>query len=398
MRAGAAVAVGAAGLVAAAAVATGIRGAIRHDDAAPAAAETAATASTATTTAAPPAAVPGTTAPTLPVGDLRRLPKPRAGDLDGTLLIYSAGLCYPIIVDLARLVSTSNSRIGACNEWVSPGGRQVALTLPPPENGELRTETPLQASPPRDTGLPYVPGEAAAVTVTDDGTVAICDGRHVLVARHGRVRTARTLTPAAAGFDERCVTGAIGAEVVQLADDRRRLVDAVSGATVRRLAAPVRQPVAAIASSSDGDVLVADTVDGILQGTVYGPDGSVLISRRPVGRAHTVRKAELARGGTVVALQTEHGWDITSLANSHTLAFTPGGFQALDVAFAPDGHAVAAATVHGVVFATLPDLTPRWLIQLPAQGVGWFPAALFPDLRTAPVSSDGTTAIRPTPF
>ena len=326
MRAGAAVAVGAAGLVAAAAVATGIRGAIRHEDAAPAAAETAATASTATTTAAPPAAVPGTTAPTLPVGDLRRLPKPRAGDL-GRRAPDLLGRPLPPDHRPPRAARQHQQLAGSAP--AASGCRraagQVALTQPPPENGELRTETPLQASPPRDTGLPYVPGEAAAVTVTDDGTVAICDGRHVLVARHGRVRTARTLTPAAAGFDERCVTGAIGAEVVQLADDRRRLVDAVSGATVRRLAAPVRQPVAAIASSSDGDVLVADTVDGILQGTVYGPDGSVLISRRPVGRAHTVRKAELARGGTVVALQTENGWEITSLADGHTLAFTPGG-------------------------------------------------------------------------
>jgi len=386
VRAGTAIAVGIAGLVVAAAVIAGIHGGVDHTgQPAPAAART---------TAADAAAPPVATVPTaLPVGDLRRLPKPRAGDLEGALTIYSAGLCLPIVVDLGRLVSTSSAQRGACNEWVSPGGRQVALTQPPPEDGVLRTETPMQVSLPRDTGLPYLPGKAAAVTVTDDGVVATCDGRHVLVATHGRVRAVRAFTPAAAGFDERCVTGAIGAQVVRLADDRRRLVDAITGATVRRLAAAVRQPVAAITASSDGDVLITESANGALEGTVYGRDGSVLVARRTVGRAGTVRKAALTRAGTVAALQTEHGWDITSLANGHSLAFTPGGVQALDVAFSPDGTMVAAATLHGVVFATLPDLVPRSLIQLPAQGVGWFPEALFPHLRTAPVRSDAPMII-----
>jgi hypothetical protein len=231
------------------------------------------------------------------------------------------------------------------------------------------------------------------VTVTDDGTVATCDGRRVLVSRRGHVRTVRTFTPVSGGSDERCVTGAIGVEVVQLAGDRRRLVDAVTGATVRRLAVPVRRPLAAIVASSDGDVLIADAAGGALEGTVYAPDGAVLVSRRRLGRAGTVRKAELTRGGTVVAVQTASGWDITDLAGGRTVTITPGGAQVVDVAIAPDGRAAAAATVNGVVLLSLPDLVPRALIPEPAQGVGWYPAALLPHLREAPVRSAGEAPV-----
>ena len=124
------VVVGVAGLVAVAAVVSGVRSAVGGGGDAT---HAAATPVAATTTPA------ATTAPTdtLPVGDVRRLPKPRAGDLRGTLVIYSAGLCLPVVVDLGRLVSTSVGTMGsACSAWVSPGGRRLAMVLPPPEDGD----------------------------------------------------------------------------------------------------------------------------------------------------------------------------------------------------------------------------------------------------------------------
>src|SRR5262249_49016993 len=152
------------------------------------------------------------------------------------------------------------------------------------------------------------------------------------------------------------------------------------------------RPLAAIATSIDGDVLIADASQSDLRGTVYAPDGSVLFARRPVAQGGVVRKAEVARGGTVVALQTASGWSITSLASGRTLDLTPGGVAAVDATIAPDGRTVAAATVYGVVFASLPGLAPESLIALPAQGVAWFSQPLFRHLRTAPVRSIGGTA------
>jgi hypothetical protein len=372
------VVVGLAGLVAAAAVVSGVRSAVGGGSSGGGTATTGATAGAGT--------AGGTTAPTdtLPVGDVRRLPRPRAGALGGTLVVYSAGLCLPVVIDLARLVSTSVGTMGsACSSWVSPDGRRVAMVLPPPEDHHLMLSAPI-AGRPDDTGLAYSPDNTGALTVTDDGTVATCDGRHVIVAARGRARTVRSFTPADNGFDERCVTGALGAHVVRLSDDRRSLVDAIDGSTVRRLARPVRQPIVAIATSPDGYVLIADTADGTPQGTVYGPDGAVAIPRRPIGRGTQPRKVVLARRAVAVALQSSRGWDVTSLRTGSALV-SPGGARITDIAFAPDASVVAAATEHGVLFATLPGLVPRSFLALPSQGVEWYPASAFPDSRTSPV-------------
>jgi hypothetical protein len=367
------VVVGIAGLVAAAAVGSGLRSALGGGSS-----------DGATGTSA---VVAATTAPTdtLPVGDVRRLAKPRAGEFGGTLVVYSAGRCLPIVIDLARLVSTSVGTMGsACSLWGSPDGRRIAMVLPPPEDGHLMTSGAIEGRP-LDSGVPYRPENIGAVTVTDDGTVATCDGRKVVVSTPTGPTTVRSFTPADNGFDERCVTGALGTRVVRLSDDRRSLVDAVDGRTVRRLAVPARQSIVGIASSSDGDVLIADTEDGIPQGTVYGPDGRVAIQRRPIGRGTQPRKIVLARRAAAVAVQSSRGWDVTNLRTGSSLV-SPGGARITDVAFAPDASAVAVATDNGVLFATLRDLVPHAFLALPSQGVAWYPASVFPNSRTAPVS------------
>jgi hypothetical protein len=72
-----------------------------------------------------------------------------------------------------------------------------------------------------------------------------------------------------------------------------------------------------------------------------------------------------------VALQSSRGWDITSLTNGHALV-SPGGARVTDVAFSPDATAVAETTDAGVVFADLPELTPRLFLDTPAKAVAWF--------------------------
>ncbi len=84
-----------------------------------------------------------------------------------------------------------------------------------------------------------------------------------------------------------------------------------------------------------------------------------------------VRKVVLAKGAKAVALQSSRGWDITSLTNGHTLV-SPGGARVTDVAFSPDATALAETTDAGVVFADLPELTPRLFLDTPARAVVWF--------------------------
>ena len=253
---------------------------------------------------------------------------------------------------------------------------------------------------PEASGVDYDPGNKGALTVTDDGAVATCDGSNVVLGRNGRGRTVRSFTPLHNGFDERCVTGAIGGSVVRLGDDRRSLVDVTSGRVVRRLAAPARTSIVAIVTSSDGYVLIADREDGTPRGTVYAPSGAVAIPRQPIGRDVNVRKAVLARRGAAVALQTSLGWDITSLRNGHALV-APGGARVTDVAFSPDATAVAETTDAGVVFADLPELTPRLFMDRPARAVAWFPAGeVSQDIRASShsataASTAGRSDLRP---
>ena len=204
------------------------------------------------------------------------------------------------------------------------------------------------------------------------------------------MRTVRSFAPIGDTFNERCVTGAIGAAWCGCPTIVAASSTPSPAGTVRHLARPAGRPIVAIATSSDGYVLIADTGDGTPAGTVYAPDGSVAMARRPIGRDVSVRKIVLARRAAAVALQTGRGWDITSLANGRTLRSL--GVRIADVAFSPDAGEVAAATDDGVVFMALPELVPRSFIELPAQGVAWYPAAAFPDSRTAPVRRTGQGA------
>jgi hypothetical protein len=354
--------VGVAGMVAVAAIASGLKSAVGGSGS-----DDGTTAATATATAA---AGPATTA--LPIGDVRRLPPLSAGEYEGRLVLYDGAECRPVIVELVHLETTAPSNMSAaCSVWVSPGRQKLATILPPPQEHDVMTATAI-VGPPEPSGVEYDPSNTGALTVTDDGAVATCDGSSVVLGRDGAARTVRTFTPLDNGFDERCVTGAIGTAVVRLADDRRRLVDVVTGRVVRRLATPARQRIIAIASSIDGLVLIADTEDGTPAGTVYGRDGRVRIPRQPIGRGVTVRKVVLAKGAAAVALQSSRGWDITSLTNGHTL-ISPGGARVTDVAFSPEATAVAETTDAGVVFADLPELKPRVFLDTPAHAVAWFP-------------------------
>ena len=85
----------------------------------------------------------------------------------------------------------------------------------------------------------------------------------------------------------------------------------------------------------------------------------------------------LARGGVAVALLTDDGWTITSLISGRTLT-APGDALLTDVAFSPDATTVAATTPNGVIFADLPELTPRAFLEVPGWAVAWFDARLFP--------------------
>jgi hypothetical protein len=119
---------------------------------------------------------------------------------------------------------------------------------------------------------------------------------------------------------------------------------------------------------------------------VYGPDGSVALPRRPLQSTHrgVPVKVLLARGGGALALATPDGWTVMSLRSGGTLT-APGGELIYDVAFSPDGTMVAMATPPGIVVADARDLTPRWLLHVPAQGVAWFDERLFPTTPTTPL-------------
>ena len=190
------VAVGVAGVVAVAAVASGLKSALDGSGGG--------------TTAAAPAAGPTTTA--LPIGDVRRLPPLAAGDYEGRLVLYSGGQCRAVIVNLAHIEPLPSGNVSpACSVWVSPGLQKLATILPPPNDHEVITATAIKGRP-EASGVDYDPGNKGALTVTDDGAVATCDGSNVVLGRNGRARTVRSFTPLHNGFDERCVTGAIGAQ------------------------------------------------------------------------------------------------------------------------------------------------------------------------------------------
>ncbi len=351
--------VGAVGLVVVAALISSVAGARHHAGAAPAAASPA-------TSDAPPS--------TIPIGDIRRLPPPKPGDLHGALVAWSNVQCRPVLLRLDRLVKTSAGAISpACRVWTSPNDTMLALL--PAEIGRLY-QARVTAGPTTSTDLFYVPQppDPRFVTVADDGSMAVCSGAQVMIWRAGRTHIARSFRPPLTGIDERCVTGALGPDLVRLADDRRHLVDATTGRTLRRMAQPAPRPVVAIAASSDGDIAIADAADGAPTVTVFGPTGAVVHPRQPLGRTEAATKMVLARGGGAIAFQTRGGWTITSLESGHTMS-SPGGAFLVDAAFAPDGRTVAAATPIGIVFAALPDLVPRWFLKLPTRAVGWFDAA-----------------------
>jgi hypothetical protein len=370
--------VGVVGVVVLAAAGTGLQSALRGHGSEPA--PDAAAAPPATT--APATTGPATTAEAIPVGDIRRLPRPRPGELHGALAVWSTGDCLPVAMHLDRLVSTTVGTMrSGCAVWTSPDDRRMALV---PYHAEQVVAARAFADRGGETGLRYTQFDPPNVTVADDGSVASCDATHVRVARDGKVITVRSFFVSEAVNDERCTTGAVGASIVRLSADRRHLVDVVSGRTVRRLPRPVPPAVVAIASSADGYVAVADGADGPPSAVVYAPSGAVATARRRIGQPGAVGELVVAKGGTAVALGTANGWTVTNLRTGRTLT-GPGGSLVLDVAFSPDGTMLAAATLTGIVFARVADLAPRWFLDFPSQAIGWFPAQLFPETRTAPI-------------
>jgi hypothetical protein len=333
--------------------------------------------------AVPPSAT-AAAADTPPVGDVGRLPRPSAGELRGALATYDVGSCLPVVVDLGRLLTTTVAGMQrACRVWTSPGG--VMLALSPPATERLVTARAIDGAAHAtadDVFLPLPP----AVTIADDGAVALCTGSQVLRLRGRRVEVARAFRTGGPGPDERCVTGALGPQLVQLAADRRRLVELGGDRTLLRLARPAPRPLLALVASSDGLVAVVDGAGGSGHVAVYGADGSLAVPRRPLhvaGRDQPV-KVLLARGGAALALATPDGWTVTSLQSGRTLT-APGRELIYDVAFSPDGSRVAMATPSGIVVADAQDLTPRWLVDLPAQGVAWFDERRFPRTPTTPL-------------
>jgi hypothetical protein len=362
MRGSTLLAVGVAGAVALAAIVSGIRGS--GDTSPPAGSAPAAPTATATTTG-----------DALPIGDVRRLPALQEGTYPGRLFGFTANLCVVVVADLASFEITNPGGVeDACTIWPSPGNRALASRRPPPEDVAVLVATVLDGRP-AETGIDYVPGRAiGALTVTDDGTVAACDGTSVRLAREGRVQTVLQFTPVDGLFDERCVTGAVGNRIVQVGDGRRTLIDIATRKVVRRLAEPVRSPVVALTSSADGLVIVADLADGPPQGTVFDKGGNVVMPRTQIARGVSIRKIVLAKGGGAVAVQSARGWEVTNLSSQTTLV-APRGAQINDVTFSPDGTVAALATEHGVVFADVSNLSPKSFWPQEYQALVWLPPA-----------------------
>jgi hypothetical protein len=344
--------------VAVAAVVSGVRGG--GDDDSPAA----------PTAAATTAKAPVTTGEEFPVGDLRRLAPPAAGTYDGDLLLFDALSCEPTKIALATLAVAPTPAPASCVVWSSPGGASFAHVGPPDLEEVWVGSSPEE--PGTDTGLTFSPGTRnGALTVTDDGTVAVCDGERVRVSHDGRVQTLRTFTNDGQ-FDERCITGALGASVIQLAADRRSLVDLRTRKVVRRLAERVEQPLVGLVASSDGLVTAIDINDGTPSGVVFGADGGVLVPRQPLGTSSRFRKLLLARGGGAIAMLTSRGWQVTNLTTGLNIS-TPGGAQITDVAFAARGDEFAATTQVGVLLAAVPGLEPKALLPGRYQALVWLP-------------------------
>lgn len=324
----------------------------------------------ATTVATTTATAPSPTAAEFPVGDLRRLPAPAPGTHDGDLVVFDALTCNPLQIDLATLAISPSTAPASCVVWSSPGGTAFAHVGPP--NLE---EVQVGAAPEEvgiDAHVSFAPGTRnGALTVTDDGTVAVCDGESVRVSHDGRVQTLRTFT-SDGQFDERCITGALGASVIQLRGDRRSLVDLLTRKVVRRLAEPVNRPLAGLVSSSDGLVMAIDIHDGTPSGVVYGPDGDVLVPRQPLGTSTRFRKLLLARGGGAIAMLTSRGWQVTNTKTGLNIN-APGGAPITDVAFSAAGDEFAAATQVGILLAVVPGLAPKALLPGTYQALVWLP-------------------------
>ena len=361
MRASTLLVVGFAGVVAVAAVVSGIRGS--GDDDSPAA-------TTVATTTASTSAAPATTAAEFPVGDLRRLAPPAAGAYDGDLVLFDALSCEPTKIALAALTVEPTEAPTSCVVWTSPGGTAFAHVGPPNLEDVRVSSAPEDEG--TDTGLTFFPGTRnGPLTVTDDGTVAVCDGESVRVSHDGRVQTLRTFTNNGQ-FDERCITGALGASVIQLGADRRSLVDLRTRRVVRRLAERVHGPLVGLVASSDGLLMAIDINDGTPSGVVYAADGAVATARQPLGTSSRFRKLLLARGGGAIAMLTSRGWQVTNLTTGLNIN-APGGAQITDVAFAEAGDKFAATTEVGVLLAAVPGLAPKALLPGRYQALLWLP-------------------------
>jgi hypothetical protein len=343
---------------------------------------TTATASPATT-AAPGASAPATTPPaptatfdtSLPVGDPRRLPAPRPGELKGALLTGD-GLCVPNIVDLADPSPPQRIalRVPGCTIGQSPSGRYLATSTNTDPEGEpivvLDTRTGRNRTERRlyggiGTGQPAIGDNAAVGTCIFTGPV---------------VETLRrTLHP-------KGLCGRIGAGggIAILQRDRRTLADAVTGRPVVRLAQRVTGELPVLATSRTGKLIAAlafDVDQAFTFLTVYDSAGRVVRPRRQLTNAVRVRQVVLADDGRALALRSDVGWELFNLQTGNRLRGI-GSQPIVSASVSPDGSRFVASTSVAIVFVDAATLAPQqaipaaevrslwWLPDVPGRGRG----------------------------
>jgi len=316
---------------------------------------------TATGTAPAP---PATFDTSLPVGDPRRLPAPKPGELSGALLTGD-GLCVPGLVDLAAPAPPERValHVPGCAVAQSPSGRFLATSTDTDPEGQpivvFDTRTGANRTQRRvyggiGTGPPAVSDAAAVATCVFTGPV---------------VETPRkTLRP-------RGTCGRVAADggIAILQGDRRTLRDAATGRTVVRLAQPVRGDLPVLATSRTGKLIAAlafDVGQAFTMLTIYDSEGRVVVPRRRLTNAVRVRAVVLADDGRTIALRSDVGWELFNLQTDSRLRQI--GPQAIvSAGVAPDGSWFVAATPVALVFVDAATLAPKLAIPAAARSVWW---------------------------
>jgi hypothetical protein len=331
---------------------------------------TAATTAAATTTSAAPGTTATPPAPTatfdtsLPVGDPRRLPAPKPGELPGALLTGD-GLCVPGLVDLAAPAPPERValHVPGCVVGQSPSSRLLATSTNTDPEGQpivvYDTRTGANRTQRRvyggiGTGPPAVSDAAAVATCVFTGPV---------------VETPRTTLRPKGTCGRIAVDGRIGI----LQNDRRTLTDAATGRTVVRLAQPVRGDLPVLATSRTGKLIAAlayDIGQAFTMLTIYDDQGRVVTPRRRLTNATRVRAVVLADDGRSLALRSDVGWELFNLQTDNRLRQI-GPQPIVSAGVAPDGAWFVAATPVALVFVDAVTLAPKLAIPAQARSVWW---------------------------